>query len=81
VGSLKVSGLSMRPSPTESHGVDVSKFRKAEISDTFHGDRYLELIPMVQQRHVSSRCRNVLQYTPSTENLSVMDAVIIRSSS
>ena len=33
VGSLKVSGLSMRPSPTESHGVDVSKFRKAEISD------------------------------------------------
>jgi len=39
VGSLNVSGGSVRPSPTDSHGVEVSKLRKAILAEA--GDDYI----------------------------------------
>jgi hypothetical protein len=72
VGSLKVSGVSMRPSPTDSHGVEVSKLRKALL--VFKWEEYLESFLVVLRRHVSFRRRNGLQCIQSMGNLFSVDA-------
>ena len=84
VGNLNVSGLSIRPrrqlrikteipSPKDSHGVEVSKLRKATVNSV-HPCAYLASSLMVQPRPVPSPHHNELPYTQSKGNLSATDA-------
>jgi len=63
------------PSPTDSHGVEVSKLRKATVN-SLHPCAYLASSPMVQLLHVPSPHRNEPPYTQSKGNLSATDAIV-----